>query len=184
MQPPRFAVRDTVVIVLMGIPGSGKTTLANEILSRFRARLVSRDVVRAAMFQPCSFTPEEKAASFRAVTDAVATNCELGHSTIVEGMPFSRVGEVEAVQARAGEHGVRTVTVLCNTPIEVAQQRVRAQRRAGVPMADDRGAELVAEVAARFRSPPEGALVLDTTRPVATLADEVIERASVTARSR
>jgi hypothetical protein len=51
-------------------------------------------------------------------------------------------------------------------------------------MADDRGAELVAEVAARFRSPPEGGLVLDTTRPVATLADEVIERASVTARSR
>ena len=163
-----------MVIALMGLPGSGKTTLAAALAPRLPARIVSRDAVRAAMFRPCSFTHREKAAAFEGVLQAVRVNCGLGHSTIVDGMPFSREGELEAVSQAGGEAGCRVVPVLCALPVAEAQRRIRSQGEGSSP-AEDRDPELVREVAERFRSPPQGTLELDATRPVDELAEAVLD---------
>ena len=160
----------------MGLPGSGKTTLSEALAPRIPARTVSRDSLRAAMFRPCSFTGREKAAAFGALLAAVSANCELGHSTIVDGMPFSREGELEAVNDAGAAKGCRTVAVFCAVPVEEAQRRVERQRDDAEPVAADRDAELVADVAGRFRPLPEGTLELDATRPVDELVDAVIEQ--------
>jgi predicted kinase len=162
-----------VVVALMGLPGAGKTTLAEALAPRIPARIVSRDDLRAAMFRPCSFTAAEKSAAFEAVLRAVAVNCELGHSTIVDGMPFSREGELEAIRA-AGRRGCRTIPVLCSVSVEEAQHRVRRQSEAAEPPAEDRDDQLVSEVAERFRPLPEGTLELDATRPVNELVRAVL----------
>jgi predicted kinase len=160
----------------MGLPGSGKTTLAGALAPRIPARIVSRDSVREAMFRPCSFGELEKAAAFEAVRAAVAVNCELGHSTIVDGMPFSREGELEAVSHAAAAAGCRTLAVFCSLSIEAAQRRVARQGQTSEAPAADRDAALVAEVAERFRPLPEGTLELDATRPTDELAEAVVER--------
>ncbi len=169
----------SVVVALMGLPGSGKTTLARALAPRIPARTVSRDSVRAAMFRPCSFTDVEKAAAFEAVLRAVAANCDLGHSTIVDGMPFSRVGEFEALSEASEEHGSRAIPVFCAVSVEEAQGRIRARREASDQLAeeataDDRNEQLVLEVARRFRSLPESTLELDATRPADELAQAVL----------
>lgn len=160
-----------VVIALMGLPGSGKTTLAEAVAPRIPARIVSRDALRAVMFRPCSYSDAEKAAAFRAVLDAVAVNCDLGRSTIVDGMPFSRVGEFEAVSQASGEHGGRAIPVLCSISIEGAQRRIRQQSDS---VAYDRDDELVLEVAGRFRAVPDGTIELDATRPVDEIAGDLL----------
>ena len=157
----------------MGLPGSGKTTLAAALAPRIPARTVSRDSLRAAMFRPCSFTEREKTAAFQAVLRAVTVNCELGVSTIVDGMPFSREGQLEAVSRAGRAGGCRTVAVFCSVSIEEAQRRIESQDE---PVAEDRHAKLVAEVAERFRSLPAGTLELDATRPVTELTEAVLER--------
>ncbi len=168
-----------MVIALMGLPGSGKTTLAEALAPRVRARIVSRDALRAAMFRPCSFTDAEKAAAFTAVLQAVAVNCELGCSTIVDGMPFSRTGEFEAVSEASEEHGARAVPVFCSISVEQAQRRIRCQHGGSERAAADRGGQLVAEVARRFRSLPSSTVELDATRPVNELAQAVLRVASI-----
>ena len=164
-----------VVLALMGLPGSGKTTLAEALAPDIPARTVSRDTVRAALFRPCSFTDAEKEAAFRAVVLAVAVNCELGHSTIVDGMPFSRAGEFEAVSKASELHGCRAIPVFCSVSIEEAQRRIRHQAEAPEPIAEDRDDQLVTEVAARFRRLPESTVELDATRPVEELVQAVLE---------
>lgn len=168
------AKTERFVVIVAGLPGAGKTALAERLAPVLGARIVSRDVVRAAMFVPCAFTATEKQASFRAVVAAVEANCRLGESTIVEGMPFSRVGEIEAVREASERLQVPCFTVVCDVPVAVAQARVRAQQAEGVPMADDRAAELVAEVAGRFRQPPPDAFVIDATQPLDELAAQVL----------
>jgi predicted kinase len=165
-----------VVVALMGLPGSGKTTLAEALAPRIPARTVSRDTVRAAMFRPCSFSDAEKAAAFTAVLQAVAVNCRLGQSTVVDGMPFSRAGEFEAVSRASRKGGCGAIPVLCSVSVDEARRRVRRQRDASEPLAEDRDDELVLEVAERFRSLPEGTIEIDATRPPDELAQAVLER--------
>jgi predicted kinase len=161
------------VVVVGGIPGAGKTALAERLVPALRARAVSRDVIRAAMFVPLTLTDAEKFASFRAVLEAVGCNCELGATTIVEGMPFSRIGELEEVRERAAAAGIPTYSVWLDVPLELARSRVAADVRDGVPMADDR-VERVAEVAKRFRPWPRDGLVLDGSRSLDQLTEEVL----------
>lgn len=148
-------------VVLLGLPGSGKTTLAEGLAQRFGARLVSRDEIRCCMFRPCSFTDAEKAAAFSAVIDAVTTNCALGHLSIVEGMPFSRRGEYEAVAAAAAAEGRSAMAILLNIDPAVAAERIAAQPSTEPALAADRDTTLPFSVHARFREPPPCTLELD-----------------------
>jgi predicted kinase len=148
-------------VVLLGLPGAGKTTLAEGLAQRFGARLVSRDEIRRCMFRPCTFTDAEKATAFSAVLRTVRTNCALGHLSIVEGMPFSRPGEYEAVAAAAAAHGRSTMAILLKIDPAVAAERIANEPSAQPAMPADRDTTLPFTVHARFREPPPSTLELD-----------------------
>ena len=162
-------------VVLLGLPGAGKTTLAEGLAQRFGARIVSRDAIRGCMFRPCTFTDAEKAAAFSAVISAVTTNCALRALSIVEGMPFSRPGEYEAVAAAAAEHGREAMAILLKIEPAVAAGRIAAQESPRPAMAD-RDTTLPYAVHARFRDPPASALELDATADRLELLNAASER--------
>lgn len=147
-------------VVLLGLPGAGKTTLAEGLARHCGARVVSRDAIRSCMFRPCSLTDAEKAAAFSAVIEAVATNCALGHLSIVEGMPFSRRGEYEAVADAAAACGREAMAIFLKIDPATAAERIAAQG-APPPLAPDRDPRLPFAVHARFRELPESAVELD-----------------------
>jgi len=109
-----------VVIALMGLPGSGKTTFAERLVRARDLSLVSRDAIRAAMFRPCRFTEQEKQAAYRA-----AGCLELGRSCVVEGMPFSRASVVDELRKLAQRAGAGFMPVFLDCPVEDAQARAR-----------------------------------------------------------
>lgn len=158
----------------MGLPGAGKTTLAQALAEKIPARIVSRDVIRLALFQPCSFTHKEKLAAFEAMLLAIAVNCELGYFTIAEGMPFSRSGEFEAVNEALADLGARAASLFLDIDPQIASSRIAEQRAASLPMADDRDTTLAPEVHRRFRPLPPGTHVLDATLPEAEILEEAL----------
>lgn len=168
--------RSLGAVVLLGLPGAGKTTLAEGLAQRFGARLVSRDEIRDRMFRPCSFTDSEKAAAFSAVIDAVTTNCALGHLSIVEGMPFSRRGEYEAVAAAAAAQGRSAMAILLKIAPAVAAERIATQGRTDPATAADRDTALPFVVHARFREPPPSTLVLDAHADRLKLLDRAADQ--------
>jgi len=156
---------------LAGLPGAGKTTLARALQGRLALSLVSRDDIRAAMFQPCTFTSEEKEAAFRALLSAVETHLRAGRSCIVDGVAFSRVEDRERLASVVLGSGGIIDFVLLVLPVEIAQQRVEADRPTN--LIADRTAQLVAEVARRF-SPFQGAVLkVDAQLSPTALAERV-----------
>lgn len=153
-----------VVIVLMGLPGAGKTTVAERLADARGWSIVSRDAIRAAMFRPCTFTEAEKRAAYQAMLIAVRTCVGLGRSCIVEGMPFSHASDVETVRAIAQAAGVLFLPVLLDCPVAVAQAHVSRDIADKIRAPQDRDAGTVARVAAKFEPPPADALRLDATR--------------------
>jgi len=165
---------DLGVVALMGLPGSGKSTLAVPVARELGAWIVSRDHIRLAMFEPCEFTEQEKQAAFRGVLAAVDANCALGRLTVVDGMPFSRVGEIEAVTEVAARWQRTLVAIMLKVSPELAARRVSADHGSMRKPGDDRTVELPAQVSRRFRALPEGTVVLDGEASVETLLDEVL----------
>ncbi|MDP8968763.1 MAG: AAA family ATPase [Actinomycetota bacterium] len=170
--------RSLGAVVLLGLPGAGKTTLARALAARCGARLVSRDEIRSAMFRPCSFSDAEKAAAFSALLGAVTTNCSLGEVSIVEGMPFSRPGEYEAVAAAAAAQGRSALPILLRIDPAVAAERIAAQRSPGQALPADRDPALPFAVHARFREPPPSTLELDARADPLELLNAAVEQIS------
>jgi predicted kinase len=167
--------------MLVGLPGSGKSTLAAALLSRLpNMRVLDKDVVRHALFEPCDYTAAERSISFSAMLDAAGYHLGRGRSVIIDGVAASpRQAEVDAAEGVAGDYGGFFATVVCDVPVEVAVARCEAG--AGQHLAANRDGSLVRRLAAEMEEPPGDYLTVDTTRPideVAALAQVYIEEAS------
>lgn len=165
-----------VVIALMGLPGSGKTTVAS-ILARERdLSVISRDVIREALFRPCGFSDIEKQTAYRALLIAAGACLMLGRSCVIDGMTFSRTAEINDVRTVASQAAAHFLPVMLDCPIAVAQARAHADdaehRRAST---EDDAAILIASVAQRFEQPPADVLRLDATRAPEDIAEAIID---------
>ena len=165
--------------MLVGLPGSGKSTLAAALSQRLPgARVLNKDLVRSALFEPCDYSAAERTIAFVAMLDAARYHLGRGRVVVVDGLAFPRPGEEEAVEALAEETGAFVATVVCDVPIEVAVARADAAAVAGTHRAANRDGAAVRRVASEMREPSAAYLTVDSTRPideVATVAQGYIE---------
>ena len=115
----------STVIVVAGIPGSGKTTLARGLASMLRMPLVSKDVIKEALLDVLGTGSPEWAATlgraahramYAQVRDVVAG---VG-GVVLEAHFASGVAEQELIALR-----LPLVQVYCRCPVHVAWSRYR-----------------------------------------------------------
>ena len=170
-----------VVVPLMGLPGAGKSVVANCLVQRLGLRRLDRDLVRAAMFPVCSYSSPEKRAAFRGVLLALEINCLLGESSVIDGMTFARLRDLEKVEERARKFSTRVIPIWLDVPAQVARARITEDKRAGGHPAADREAAVVDMVLSRFERPPASIATIDATLPrerVCELAVAIVLRAA------
>jgi predicted kinase len=152
------------VIVLAGLPGAGKSTLARALAARLAgARVLDKDAVRDALFGPCDYTATESQVSVAAMLDAARYHLGRGRTVIFDGMTFSRRQYLGAVAGLGEEVDVSVAVIVCDVPLDVAISRVTAD--AG-HLAINRNADSVRRVAAEMEEPDGDYLTLDTTAPL------------------
>jgi predicted kinase len=155
------------VVALMGLPGAGKSTVAAHLAARLALRRVDRDEIRAALFPRCDYSVLEKRAAFRSLLHALEVNCALGHSSVIDGMTFSRRRDVERVARTIEPFGARLLPVWLDVPAETARARIARDIASGVPhVAADRTPGLVDEVLQRLQLPDARVAVIDASKPV------------------
>ncbi|MBV8980520.1 MAG: AAA family ATPase [Acidimicrobiia bacterium] len=160
------------IVVLVGLPGAGKSTLAAALSQRIPdARVLNKDVVRAALFEPCDYSAAERDISFSAMLDAARYHLGRGRVVVLDGLAFPRPGEEEAVDAVVADAGAFVATIVCDVPIEVAVARADADAVAGTHRAANRDGDAVRRVATEMREPSGAYLTVDTTRPIDEAAD-------------
>jgi len=154
----------------MGLPGAGKSTVAAHLAAKLGLRRVDRDEIRASMFPRCDYSVLEKRAAFRALLHALEVNCALGHSSVIDGMTFSRRRDLERVARTIEPFGARLLPVWLEVSPEIARARIARDLAAGVQhVAADRTPGLVDEVLQRMQLPDARVAVVDASKP----ADQV-----------
>ena len=167
--------RRVLVVALMGLPGAGKSTIAQVLVERLALRVVCRDRIRAAMFPQCDFSFIEKRAAFRSVLLAVEINAVLGCSSVIDGMTFARVEDRERLADIARAHAFDLLWLFVDCSPAVARARIRLDRRQREHPARDRDPGLVAAVAGRFETLPDEAVRIDGNASIESMCEAAIE---------
>jgi len=134
------------MVLVGGLPGTGKSTLAGELGRRAGFRVVSSDVVRkelaglrggvpaSAAFEEGIYTPEWSRRTYQACLERAQEHLFRGERVLVDAS-FREEGNRRLFLEAAGRWGVRSRLLLCRAPREVVRRRLR-ERTGGISDAD------------------------------------------------
>jgi len=157
-----------MLILMAGLPGTGKTTIARQLAERLHATILSKDTVRHALFPPelveYSTVQDDFVIEVLLLTAVYIWSRNPQQIIILDGRTFSTAAQRQHViefAQRAGQ-GWRIVECVC--PDEIARRRLSQPD----PMhpAGNRTPELYDEVKRCWEPITEERLVVRTDQPV------------------
>jgi adenylylsulfate kinase len=155
-----------MIVLIAGLPGTGKTTLARELARRVDGRVLSKDEFRHAIFLPNEINYSSRQDDFclqvMMETAGFLFSRDPGKIILLDGRPFSRRYQIENVIAAADclQQPWRILECVCSE--DVARQRLEADAARGEHPAQNRDFQLYLKVKARFESITFLKVVIDT----------------------
>ncbi len=146
-----------LLVALAGLPGAGKTMLAQRLAPVLGAAIVDRDALRATGFAPGDASAATREAATALAQQQIARRLLRGQSCIADGRTLAREADRAALARLAGDAPADFALLWLDCPVELAIERVRRQAMHPAP---DRDEALVRAVAARFEVPAAAATLL------------------------
>lgn len=124
-------LRETVVdrdmtrlIVVCGLPGAGKTTVAREVVDRTDARLIRTDVVRKEIITEPTYTAEETTMVYEEAFDRARETLQDGTDVVIDATFRNRDFRIRALEtAEEVDAEFRLVRVVCEE--DVVRRRIQ-----------------------------------------------------------
>jgi predicted kinase len=167
----------TTYVLMAGLPGTGKTTLAQALAQELDGAVLSKDSVRAALF-PGGFTDymrEQDDLCFDAVLRAAnyLTARKRAEFIFLDGRTFSRREQIDQAiwAAEAVDCAWRILHAIC--PEAIAEARL--VKDASTHPAANRTVEMYREVKARFEPISYPYLEIDTSRSLELCLQQALE---------
>jgi predicted kinase len=167
-----------VLIAMAGLPGTGKSTLACRLADRLGGVVLSKDVVRSALFPApvLDYSSEQDEIAMTAVYAAAQYILTSGpmRPVFIDGRTFSKPGQLDAPTELARTLGVPFRVIECVCADEIARTRIAAAHAAGTHLAGNRTPQMYTQAKARAVPLTVERLVLDTG---ALALEECVSRA-------
>jgi predicted kinase len=155
-----------MIVVMAGLPGTGKSTLARELAARTSGRVLSKDEFRHAIFRPeeieYSSRQDDFCIELMLETAGYLATRNPARVIFLDGRPFSRRYQIENVihAADSLHQAWRILECVCSQ--ETAQQRLEADATAHLHPAGNRNFQLYLDVRARFEAITHAKTVINT----------------------
>jgi predicted kinase len=165
-----------MIVLMAGLPGTGKTTLASELARRTSGRVLSKDEFRHAVFLPDEIEYSSRQDDF--CVQLMLEMCgyllsqDAARIIFLDGRPFSRRYQIENVLTAASSlhQGWRILECVCSE--ENACKRLEGDAGTGSHVAGNRNFQLYREVKDRFETISLPKTVIDTDETL----EQCIER--------
>lgn len=121
-----------LVVLMVGVPGAGKSHFAQQFSKLFQTPLVSYDKIHHLLFAEPQFTKDEELLVASLMNNQIQEIFKTGKTFIIDGAVNSRAARMEVERiARKNDYG--TLTVWVQTDSDSAKYRVtnRNQKREG-----------------------------------------------------
>jgi predicted kinase len=163
-----------MIVLMAGLPGTGKTTLARELAARTSGRVLSKDEIRHALFSvdeiEYSTRQDDFCLQLMLETASFLLQRDRERFIFLDGRPFSRRYQIDNVvhAAESLQQSWRILECVCSE--ELARQRLEKQTE-GHPAAN-RNFELYLEVQSRFEAITVPKTVIDTGQALETCVQQ------------
>lgn len=172
---PKTRLDGFLAIVLIGLPGSGKSTVAQALAERFGIGVLSRDRLRESMFPKGHGPPLERRA-IRALLLALEISILLRHPVVIDGMSMACRQAREALRCLLERFDAPWLGLYLECPPKVAKARVLARRFSAAEGIAESPAPGVFACAARFDPVEPEILRLDAGQARDRLIEEACAR--------
>lgn len=167
-----------MLILMVGLPGTGKSTLARALVERFGGLVIDKDIIRPALFGPSEidYTVEQDDFCQRIMLETAAylLNRKPNLRVFLDGRPFSREYQREAVRKHASQIGTKLAVIECQVSEQTALARIRRDLETGSHLAVNRTVDLYYVKRQDFEREPlrEARLTIRSEQP---LEDSIAE---------
>jgi predicted kinase len=135
-------VKPEMLVIMAGLPGSGKSTIARQLARMLPALILDKDAVRAGLFPPQEIEYSTRQDDFvvgimlQIVRFYFQKDAE--RTLILDGRPFIRRYQVEMVTGFADKYGQPVRLIACTCSEDVARQRLERAAASGSHVAANR----------------------------------------------
>ncbi|MEJ7837722.1 MAG: AAA family ATPase [Thermomicrobiales bacterium] len=167
-----------VMILMAGMPGSGKSTVARGLGAAFDIPVIDKDVLLGSLLSSGIVEDQAQSASYDLLF-AMATDLVVGQGvSVVLDSPGGTVFIVDSAERVCRNGGAKLIPVLCSVDRGIRNERVASRTpTAAQPMGVSRTPGFARQ---RFTHLPDDRIDLDATGPV----NEVVATASASVRKR
>ena len=166
-----------MIVLMAGLPGTGKTALARELAHRTQGALLSKDVIRAALFSSSDIEYSVMQDDFVMETMLEAARFLLQKAStrkvFLDGRTFSRSYQIDRVLSLANELNQPWKIIECSCSDESARRRLDLEPDATHP-ARNRSFALYLAVKARFEPITYAKTVVDTDQPLEHCVEQAL----------
>jgi len=165
-----------MIVMMAGLPGTGKSTLARALAERVRGVVLDKDVIRAALFGPAhveySMAQDDFCMEVMLEAAGYLVARDSGVCVLLDGRTFSRRYQRERVIEFSARVGTAWAMIECICAEETALVRVAGDR---MHPAANRGAELYRVVRGRWEEIECPRLVVNTDGSLADCLGVALE---------
>jgi adenylylsulfate kinase len=165
-----------MLVIMAGLPGSGKSTIAGRLARLLPALILDKDTVRAGLFPPGEIEYSTRQDDFVAgVMLQVARfyfEKDARRTVILDGRPYVRRYQVEQVVGFADKIRQPLRLIVCTCSDEVARARLERAAAAGAHLAANRDFQLYQRLQAAQEPYEFPHLVVDTGRDMQACVED------------